>query len=274
MTIIEKELESANLEISGFLNIRNTYYSEVSKLNQLRSATSDEKIASVLTAEIKERDDKFAIFLKKGVEMLNFRDRLNGVYQKIIKPYGFNWQKLNPRLWSPPKFASPSSLDCWYSEVGEPFLVKRVNLFSNILPLPFDNDSRYIWGGYIQPIYITDGGGLQSTNDVLKYGDVEITVSVKLAGQAFNVSVMGVNKPNVATSDGLYITSIVGESIDGFQNDSGDPGDEGNTYIEMYFVAVYDSSNYGYFFPQNVFSFDGVTATQVYSWLPNATLIF
>jgi hypothetical protein len=279
MTIIEKELAYASAEIAGFIGVRNIYYGEVGKLKQIRAAellkvNPSQKMIAVLDSEIKERENAFNVFLARAVEMLHYRDRLNGVYQKIVKPYGFSWRSTDSvmNFWSPKKFKVSNTA---YSQVGNPFTVKRVNLLSNILPLPFDQAAyNRIGTGYILPIRISDNNGLQAMTEVLKYNDVEITVEEKLTGQLFDVSVMGVNKPNLAESDGLYITSIAGNSIDGFQNDSEDPGDEGNTGIVLHFTAITEIHNFPYIFPHQTFKADGIVATQLYSWLPNAKYIF
>lgn len=226
----------------------------------------------VQTSEIQER-------LKKIIpqsELSRYEDRVNGIHEKIIKPYGFKWQILEDFVgsWDLTGFGTIEDVG-FYSKIGTPVILTRRNFFDNMLDLPY-NENIVSGTGYLQRIYVVDSTGMQligATNETHCYfGNIDIAFKEVRAGVSYDVRLFSNQNvvTKIASSDGLYINSIYTDSlsIQEFNEfNPNDPDDNGFFFnIKLNFVSIYDDSNYGY--RNRVFKFGGKELRDFYNWVP------
>jgi hypothetical protein len=283
MTIIEKELAATSVDLStNFLAQRNIHLAEIQKMTAFRNtetakAVQDVKRIAMLTREIDERNANYQKLLITAKETVQYRDRLNGSYEAIIKPHNFVWYPIAAlSFWQSTNIRQ--IYNPFFSKVGTPFRVTTKSVFENILPLPYDQ-RRLKGTGYLQEMRILDSGGYQSLTDetYLDFSGTEIIVKEMLAGEAYNCFLINAAIPRIAPTGGLYITSITGANVEDLlaPYDQNDPEDEGfDTGIKLNCIAIMNKSNFMYSFKNESFEANGKVLDQFYSWLPDTTYIF
>jgi hypothetical protein len=227
----------------------------------------------VQTSEIQER-------LKKIIpqsEIARYEDRLNGIYETILKPYNFKWLKTQdaPGGWDLTSYNLGQIEDNYYSKVGTPVVLTRRNFFDNMLDLPF-NETVTSGTGYLQRIYIADSTGFQivgATDETHCYfNNIDISFKEVRAGVSYDVRLFSNQNTitKIAPKSGLYINSIYTDSVsiaEFNEFNPNDPDDNGFFFnIKLNFVSIYDDLNYSY--RNKVFKFGGKELRNFYNWVP------